>query len=228
MTIDALLGRNREWVADRTRTDPDYFRRLAAQHKPHALWIGCSDARVPADAITGTEPGEMFVHRNIANQVVATDNNLLAVVQYAVEVLRVADIVVCGHEECGGVMASLGPPAPAHVEHWLAHVRTVARLHAAELLPLAHEARVRRLVELNVREQVFNLARLPVVQRAWAEGSALRVHGWVYGLKDGRLRDLGVTVDGGGLELTASPLEEARRAATRVATLHPVASAAAD
>jgi len=196
MSIDALLDRNRKWVEAHTRDDPDFFHRLAATHAPHTLWIGCSDARVPANVVTGTEAGEMFVHRNIANQVVATDNNLLAVVQYAVEVLGVQDVIVCGHEECGGIRAALDAQAPAHVESWLAHVRTVARLHAEELLALPSEQRVRRLVELNVREQVFNLARLPVIQHAWAAGTALRLHGWVYGLHDGLLRNLGVTLDG--------------------------------
>jgi carbonic anhydrase len=193
MTFTDLLDRNRAWVADRVSQDPDYFRRQAGEHAPVGLFIGCSDARVPANVITGTEIGELFVHRNVANQVVATDNNLLAVIQYAVEVLGVQDIVVCGHEECGGVKAALGPRAPDHVEGWLAHVRTVARLHEAELSRVADPAsRTRRLVELNVREQVYNLSRLSVVQAALASGRELRLHGWVYGISDGLLRDLGL------------------------------------
>lgn len=201
MTVSIFLDRNRTWAAERTRRDPDYFRRQAAQHRPSTLWIGCSDARVPVNVITGTEVGELFVHRNIANQVVATDNNLGAVVQYAVEVLEVKDVIVCGHEQCGGVRAALGGQAPPLVEGWLAHVRTVARLHEEELAAIPDEdGRVRRLVELNVREQVFNLSRMPVIQGAWAAGRELRLHGWAYGLSDGLLRDLGVTVEGGAVE----------------------------
>jgi carbonic anhydrase len=213
MHLATLLDRNRRWVAERTRHDPEYFRRMSRTHEPHWLWIGCSDARVPANVVTGTQAGEMFVHRNIANQVVGTDNNLLAVVQYAVEVLGVSDIIVCGHEGCGGVKAALGPLAPAHVEGWLTHVRGVARLHAEELAAIPDEdERVMRLVELNVREQVFNLARLPVIQSAWASGQSLGIHGWVYRLTDGLLRDLHVTLDDESPTLDPSPLaEHARR-----------------
>lgn len=201
MDFRALLENNRRWVAERTAEDPQYFARLASVHRPRFLWIGCSDARVPANVITRTEAGEMFVHRNIANQVVATDNNLLAVVQYAVEVLGVRDVVVCGHENCGGVRAALLGEAPPLVDGWLAHVRTVLRLHADELAAIPdEEGRVRRLVELNVREQVWNLSRLPVIQAAWAAGNPVRLHGWAYGLSDGLLRDLRVTMDGTSLE----------------------------
>jgi carbonic anhydrase len=197
MSVARFLEQNRAWVAGRTRQDPDYFRRQAGRHQPACLFVGCSDARVPANVITGTEVGELFVHRNIANQVVATDPNLLAVVQYAVEVLQVTDIVVCGHEGCGGVNAALGPRTPAHVESWLAHLRTVARLHAARLAELADATdRHRLLVELNVREQVQNLSYLPVVQDAWRIGQELRVHGWVYSLADGLLRDLDISFNG--------------------------------
>jgi carbonic anhydrase len=196
MSIDRYFRRNREWAAERTQHDPDYFRREAARHEPTSLFIGCSDARVPANVITGTEIGELFVHRNIANQVVATDNNLLAVVEYAIEVLRVGDIIVCGHESCGGVRAALGAQAPAHVESWIAQLRTIARLHAATLDDAGDAAvRERLLVELNVREQVYNLSRLPAVQRAWGDGRRVRLHGWMYGLHDGLLRDLGATMD---------------------------------
>ncbi len=194
-----LLEQNRAWVAEHTQRDPEYFRRQAARHEPHCVFIGCSDARVPADRIVGTEGGEMFVHRNIANQVVATDNNLLAVVQYAVEVLEVCDIIVCGHEQCGGVRAALDSPAPTHVEGWLAQVRTVARLHQEKLTAISDPAaRCAALVDLNVREQVRNLSRLPVIQAAWAAGRPLQLHGWVYGLSDGLLRDLqiGLMTDG--------------------------------
>jgi carbonic anhydrase len=196
MSIDRYFRRNREWAAERTQHDPDYFRREAARHEPTSLFIGCSDARVPANVITGTEIGELFVHRNIANQVVATDNNLLAVVEFAIEVLRVGDIIICGQESCGGVRAALGAQAPAHVESWITQVRTVARLHATTLAGEEDAAAPARLLdELNVREQINNLRRLPAVQRAWGDGRRVRLHGWMYGLHDGLLRDLGATVD---------------------------------
>ena len=192
-----LIENNRAWVADQLHKDPTYFSRLAAKHEPHFLWLGCSDARVPANVVTGSDSGEMFVHRNIANQVHATDANLAAVVQYAVEALQVHDIIVVGHEDCGGVRAALGPQAPPAVEHWISQVRALARLHADELEQIPEmDKRIARLVKLNVIEQVHNLARLPVVQAAWARGRELRVHGWVYNVHDGLLRDLQVSMDG--------------------------------
>lgn len=192
-----LIENNRSWVAAQNEKDPGYFERLASKHEPHFLWIGCSDARVPANVVTGSDAGEMFVHRNIANQVNATDANLAAVVQYAIEALKVQDIIVVGHEECGGVRAALGPAVPPAVEHWISQVRSLARIHADELNAIpAMSDRVARLVKLNVTEQVHNLARLPVVQAAWARGDALRVHGWVYNVHDGLLRDLQVSMDG--------------------------------
>ena len=197
-TLGTLLDRNRLWVGERTAADPAFFTRQAARHAPRYLWIGCSDARVPANVITQTDAGEMFVHRNIANLVVPTDHNLLAVLQYAVEVLKVEDVIVCGHEGCGGVKASMGEVAALPiVDAWLERIRTVARLHAAELDAIADEdARYRRLVALNVAEQVSSLSRLPVVRAAWARGQVLRLHGIVYDIADGVLRDLGVSVDG--------------------------------
>ncbi|HEY9230441.1 MAG TPA: carbonic anhydrase [Gemmatimonadaceae bacterium] len=193
MNVQRLLDGNRAWARERLQRDPDYFRRRAETHKPGCLFIGCSDARVPADLITQPDVGEIFVHRNIANQVVSTDTNLQAVIQYAVEVLHVTNIVVCGHDDCGGVKAALGPPAPTHVDHWISHVRNVARLHTEELLSYDDPVqRIRRLVELNVAEQIYNLSRVPVVQFAQAAGRQLELHGWVYGLKDGLLRDLEV------------------------------------
>ena len=213
-----LIENNRAWVAERLREDPGYFQRLGAKHEPHFLWIGCSDARVPANVVTGSDSGEMFVHRNIANQVHATDANLAAVVQYAVEVLKIGDIIVVGHEDCGGCRAALGPQAPPAVEHWISQVRTLARLHAEELEQITDmQQRIARLVKINVREQVFNLARLPVVQAAWGRGAELRLHGWEYDVRDGLLRDLQVTLDGqpavvraqqaARLERTANPAE---------------------
>ena len=192
-----LIENNRAWVGERNQADPDYFRRLAAKHEPHFLWIGCSDARVPANVVTGSDAGEMFVHRNIANQVHATDANLAAVVQYAIEALKVHDIIVVGHEECGGVRAALGPAVPPAVEHWISQVRALARIHADELNAIPDVSkRVAELVKLNVVEQVHNLSRLPVVQAAWGRGEELRIHGWVYNVHDGLLRDLQVSMDG--------------------------------
>jgi carbonic anhydrase len=196
MRYRKLLENNRRWAAERTAADPDFFHRLAREHKPHCLFIGCSDARVPAEVITQVMPGELFVHRNIANQALPTDPNLHAALQYAVEVLRVTDVIVCGHEGCGGVRAAMNTPAPPSVDTWVAGVRTVMRLHDKALSGVRRvEDRLVRLVELNVAEQVFNLSRMPVVQAAWAAGASLQIHGWVYGLHSGLLRDLGVTLD---------------------------------
>jgi carbonic anhydrase len=215
MSHHQILERNRRWVEETTALDPRYFERLAAEHRPRYLYIGCSDARVPVDVITQTAPGEIFVHRNVANLVVPTDNNLAAVLQYAVDVLGVEDVIVCGHEGCGGVRAaSQLANAPALVDNWLANIRTVARLHDGELSLIAdREERCTRLVELNVMEQVFNLSRLPVVQAAWERGNALRLHGWVYRLQEGLLRDLDVTIDRHGLESLTLVNREARQAA---------------
>jgi len=193
-----LLERNRQWVADRVSADPEYFTRQAARHQPHFLWIGCSDARVPANVVTSTDAGQMFVHRNVANVVVPTDNNLLAVAQYAIEVLKVEDVIVCGHEGCGGVRAAMGQiDNLSLVDAWLDRVRMVARLHAEELAAIEDEdRRYRRLVALNVQEQVATLATLPIVRDAWARGATLRLHGVVYDIADGVLHDLGVTRSG--------------------------------
>jgi carbonic anhydrase len=197
MTYATLLKNNRRWASERAASDPGFFPALAREHKPHCLFVGCSDARVPLDVITQAEPGELFVVRNIANQVLPTDAGLVSAVQYAVEVLKVTDIVVCGHEGCGGVRAALEGPAPALVDTWVAGVRTVMRLHDDELAALPDVAgRLTRLVELNVIEQVYNLSRVPSVQSAWADGATVRLHGWVYGLGSGLLRDLHVTMDG--------------------------------
>ena len=192
--LERLLNQNRNWVAERTGEDADFFTRQVDQHEPHFLWIGCSDARVPANVVTQTNAGEMFVHRNIANLVVPTDNNLLAVLEYALEVLKVRDVIVCGHYRCGGVRASMGEVPLPRVDAWLENIRTVRRLHAAELNAIEDETtRWRRLVELNVAEQVSSLSRLPVVRTVWDRGDVLRLHGIVYDIADGVLRDLGVT-----------------------------------
>jgi carbonic anhydrase len=189
-----LFESNRSWAASVTRRDPDFFRRLAAQQAPEFLWIGCSDSRVPANEIVDLLPGELFVHRNVANVVVHTDLNCLSVVQFAVDVLRVRHIMVTGHYGCGGVRAAMDDAQHGLIDNWLRHVQDVQLRHADELAALAdHESRVDRLCELNVVEQVRNLARTTVVQDAWRRGQPLTLHGWIYGLEDGRLRDLGVT-----------------------------------
>lgn len=198
MSIDQLLDNNRRWVDTCTANDPEFFRRIAGEHKPRYLYIGCSDARVPVNVLTQTGPGDLFVHRNVANLVVPTDANLLAVLHYAVDVLKVRDVIVCGHEGCGGVKAAMQKSgAPLMVEHWLAGVRSTARLHKLELDELPDEdARARRLVELNVIEQLYNLSRTPQVQAAWQRGAELRLHGLVYALHSGRLRKMGMVMDG--------------------------------
>ncbi len=193
--LDALLDGNAAWAARMAESDPTLFARLASLQTPEFLWIGCSDSRVPANQISGRLPGEIFVHRNVANVVVHSDLNALSVLQYAVDVLRVGHVVVCGHYGCGGVRAALDGGNNGLVDNWLGHVRDVAERHAAELAPLAdQDARARRLVELNVVEQARNVARTTVVADAWARGQQLAVHGVVYGLEDGRLRDLGLTM----------------------------------
>lgn len=187
-----LFAQNRAWAAERVRRDPGFFARLAAQQAPGYLWIGCSDSRVPANEIVGLDPGELFVHRNVANLVVHTDLNCLSVLQFAVDELEVRHIIVCGHYGCGGVRAAIDGHAHGLIDNWLRHVQDVQRTHAARLAGLASlEARVDRLCELNVIEQVRNVARTTIVQEAWRRGQPLDLHGWIYGLADGLLRDLG-------------------------------------
>jgi carbonic anhydrase len=187
-----LLENNARWAAERLDLDPDYFKRLANQQKPEFLWVGCSDSRVPANEITGTDPGEIFVHRNIANMVVHTDLNFLSVLQYAVDVLHVKHIIVCGHYNCGGVFAAMGNSDTGLVNKWLRNIKEVYEKHHAELEKIEDmRARANRLVELNVVEQVRNLAKTSIVQKAWLNRS-LKIHGWVYGLDNGRVHDLNV------------------------------------
>jgi carbonic anhydrase len=187
-----LLENNARWAAERLDMDPDYFKRLANQQKPEFLWVGCSDSRVPANEITGTDPGEIFVHRNIANMVVHTDLNFLSVLQYAVDVLHVKHIIVCGHYNCGGVFAAMGNSDTGLVNKWLRNIKEVYEKHHAELEKIEDmRARANRLVELNVVEQVRNLAKTSIVQKAWLNRS-LKIHGWVYGLDNGRVHDLNV------------------------------------
>ena len=190
-----LLAKNRAWAADRVKSDPGFFARLAGQQAPKFLWIGCSDSRVPANEIVGLDPGELFVHRNVANVVVHTDVNCLSVLQYAVDMLKVRHVIVCGHYGCGGIRAALDGTAHGLIDNWLQHVQDVKQAHQAELLALADvDARIDRLAELNVMEQVRNIARTTIVQDAWRRDQPLELHGWIYGLQDGLIQDLGVSL----------------------------------
>jgi carbonic anhydrase len=189
-----LLENNKDWVEKRLATDPEFFSRLTHQQTPQFLWIGCSDSRVPANEITGLEPGEVFVHRNIGNVVVHTDLNCLSVLQFAVDVLKVRHIIVCGHYGCSGVGAALSRVRLGLVDNWLRHIQDVAEVHGSYLGSVAQAARADALTELNVIDQVQNVCRTSVVQDAWARGQTLFVNGWVYGLADGTLRDLDVTI----------------------------------
>lgn len=190
-SLGHIFRRNREWAQEHRARDAGYFRRLSNLQAPEFLWIGCADSRVPANVITGLEPGEVFVHRNVANIVSAADMNCMAVLQYAVEHLKVRHIIVCGHYGCGGVTAALAPPRHGLVDYWLEPLRLLASHHAGELEPLAERERIDRLCELNVCAQLRNVANTPIIQHAWARGEAIDLHGWVYGLEDGLLNDLG-------------------------------------
>jgi carbonic anhydrase len=199
MPISHLIDGNRAWARRMTQEDPEFFRRLSRQQAPQYLWIGCSDSRVPANEIVGLLPGQMFVHRNLANLVVHADLNCLSVIQFAVDVLRVGHIIVCGHYGCGGVLAALRDARLGLCDNWLRHLQDVRWKHRAELDALGTEAeRHHRLCELNVIEQVVNVSHTTVVREAWARGQALSVYGMVYGLGDGVLRDLGVTASDEG------------------------------
>jgi carbonic anhydrase len=193
--LDTLFTNNRDWSRRRHEQDPEFFRKLERQQAPAYLWIGCSDSRVPANEIVGLLPGELFVHRNVANIVVHTDLNCLSVIQYAVDLLRVRHIIVCGHYGCSGVGVALRRERVGLADNWLRHVQDVRHKHAPRLaaLPEAGPARYDRLCELNVIEQVANVGLTTVVQDAWARGQELAVHGWIYGLHDGLLHDLHAT-----------------------------------
>jgi carbonic anhydrase len=186
-----LLLENKAWAKEILETDPDFFNRLKDQQSPEYLWIGCSDSRVPPDRITQTQPGQIFIHRNIANMVVHTDLNLLSVLQYAVEVLKVKHIIVCGHYGCGGVKAAMGNANLGIINKWLRNIKDVYRFHQAEIDAIPNEKdRLNRLIELNVVEQVHNLAKTSIVQHAWKTRNAPHIHGWVYDLSDGLIRTL--------------------------------------
>lgn len=194
---NTLLARNRAWSERMRRENPDLFTELARHQNPFCLWIGCSDSRVPPDLITGTMPGDMFIHRNVANMVVHTDMNLMSVLDYGVSVLGIKEIIVCGHYGCGGVKAAMGPEFGGLAATWVRHIRDVIRLRRAELDAIPDEqARFDRLVEINVIEQVYDLSRTVVLRDAWTSGRPVKIHGWVYRLSDGLIRDLGVTIHG--------------------------------
>ena len=195
--LSQLLDNNRRWAAAQVQSDPQFFARLAAQQAPQYLWIGCSDSRVPANQITGLLPGEVFVHRNVANLVVHTDMNVLSVLQFAVEVLRVRHIIVCGHYGCGGVKEACENRELGLIDNWLRHIKDTMAQHSEELDAIVDPAaRADRVCELSVIEQVYNVCRTTIVQGAWARGQELSAHGLVYGLHDGLLRDLAVRVSG--------------------------------
>jgi carbonic anhydrase len=193
-SLDELFTNNRAWAAEMVAQDPTFFSSLASKQSPAYVWIGCSDSRVPANQVVGLAPGEVFVHRNVANVVVHTDLNLLSVLQYAVDVLHVRHVIVCGHYGCGGVKAALDASRHGLIDNWLRHVMDVAEKHGAELAAAPEDSRHDRLCELNVIEQAINVCQTTVVEDAWARGQELTVHGVIYGLRDGILRDLDVEV----------------------------------
>lgn len=192
---DRLLLQNKAWSEEAQEQDKDFFKRLENTQSPKFLWIGCSDSRVPANEITGTDPGEMFVHRNIANMVVHTDLNLLSVLQYAIEVLKVEHVIVCGHYNCGGVKAALTNQSFGLINKWLRNIKEVYKMHATELDAITDDQKkLDRLVELNVIEQCNDLIKTSIVQKAWKDRKAPQIHGWVYGLSNGLISEL-ITIE---------------------------------
>jgi carbonic anhydrase len=190
-----LLINNKKWVAGKLENDPEYFKKLALGQTPPVLWIGCADSRVPANEIIGAEPGEVFVHRNIANMVVHSDMNMLSVLDYAVNVLKVKHIIVCGHYGCGGVQAAMTNKHIGLIDNWIRHIKDVYRFHQDELNAIENEKeRFNRFVELNVVEQVLDLGKTSIVQTAWESGQTVHVHGWVYDIHDGLIKDLDITL----------------------------------
>lgn len=186
-----LLAENKSWAKEKVGQDPDYFKRLVNIQTPNFMWIGCSDSRVPPNEITQTQPGEIFIHRNVANLVIHTDLNLLSVLQYAVEVLKVEHIVVCGHYGCGGVKAALSRQSLGLINKWLRHIKDVYRFHQAEIDAMpTEEARINKLIECNIMEQVNNLAKTSIVQQSWKDRGGPHLHGWVYDLSDGIIHTL--------------------------------------
>jgi carbonic anhydrase len=210
--LPELFARNRAWAAARIAEDPDFFRRLCGLQSPRHLWIGCADSRVPANQIVGLEPGELFVHRNVGNVFDPTDPNAVSVLQYAVEVLGVAHVIVCGHYECGGVLAAFGGGLKPPLDGWIERVRRVRAAHEAELAALPdRDSQWHRLCELNVAAQVQAVCSTEIVTSAWARGQELVVHGWIYDLHDGLLRDLELSAAGPAEAAPRAPADPARR-----------------
>lgn len=199
ISYEELLQGNRQFVEETLQLDPQFFKRLVNKQNPPVLWIGCSDSRVPANQITHTKPGEIFVHRNIANVIVNSDMNMLSVLDFAVNILKVKYVIVCGHYGCGGVAAAMGNKEYGLIDNWLRHIKDVYRLHAEELDTIEDMAQRRdRLTELNVKEGVYNLSKTSIIQNAWKSGSDLSLHGWAYSLETGLISDLGVSCRGMG------------------------------
>lgn len=194
MDIEQLLQRNQNWADGMSETNPEFFPELAKQQTPDILWIGCADSRVPANQILDLLPGDVFVHRNIANMVVHSDLNCLSVIQYAVDVLKVKHVIVCGHYGCGGVQAAMGDESFGLIDNWLRHIKDVSRFNKAELDKLNPNDKHNRLCELNVVEQVANVANTTILKNAWKNGQEIAVHGWVYGLNNGRVKNLNTSI----------------------------------
>jgi carbonic anhydrase len=193
--LQELLEKNRQWAEEIKASDPQFFNSLAQQQTPRYLWIGCSDSRVPATQLVGLKPGDMFVHRNVANVVVHTDFNCLSVLQFAVDVLNVSHVIVCGHYGCGGVKAAMDNLQLGLIDNWLRHVQDVMHKHNEELETIVDDGRrLDRLCELNVSDQVLNVSKTTIVQNAWNRGQELAIHGWIYGISDGLLRDLNISI----------------------------------
>lgn len=214
---NALLEGNKEWVSAKLEADPGFFERLSKGQSPQFLWIGCSDSRVPANEVTNTQPGDIFVHRNIANMVVHSDMNMLSVLDYAVNILKVKHVIVCGHYGCGGVKAAMDNEQYGLVDHWLRFIKDVYRMHSHELNGIQNEnKRFERFVELNVIEQVFDLTRTSIIQNAWRTRDDLKVHGWVYSLGTGLIKDLEVTFDGTAALPTGYPSDRHQMAGKNI------------
>lgn len=214
MPLSDLLVRNRNWADRVTQQDPDFFSRLANQQQPEYLWIGCSDSRVPATELVDLLPGEMFVHRNVANQVIHTDFNCLSVLQFAVDVLKVKHIIITGHYGCGGVAAALADTRLGLIDNWLRHIQDTARRHHDALSQLSEPERLKRLCELNVMQQVLSVSQTTIVQDAWARGQSVNITGWIYNVGDGLLRDLQVSLNqDNGMNPTSMQSWQQRQAA---------------
>lgn len=194
-TLSKLFENNKRWAEDIKSLDPNFFERLSKQQNPRFLWIGCSDSRVPANQIIGLDPGEVFVHRNVGNLVTHSDMNCLSVIEYAVDALKVTDIIVCGHYCCGAIKCAVEGKSYGLIDNWIMHIKDVMIQHKSQLETIKDPHQLQsRLSELNVKQQVLNVCHTSIVQDAWKRGQTLNIHGWIYGLKDGRLKDLGITV----------------------------------